>query len=91
MNSYDSFYSFYRPTKGIHGTSIYTLRSSLIPLKAEEGLSNSLLPSSLLNEERIGGYPSCVEMDLDFNRIKELDSEGRTTVIDCGMFVLINL
>ena len=91
-SNYDSFFSFYRKTsRGIHGTSIYTKKSSVVPLKAEEGIGSSLLPANLTLEERIGGYPLSSEVDLDHQTMKELDLEGRTTIIDTGMFVLINL
>jgi AP endonuclease-2 len=50
-----------------------------------------LLPSTMKAEERIGGYPLSSEVDLDYAAMKDLDAEGRTTVVDCGMFVLINL
>lgn len=92
MNAYDAFYSFYRRSvKGIHGTAIFTKRDVVVPVKAEEGIGSSLVPSTTVARERIGGYPLSSEADLDWNAMKGLDSEGRTTVVDCGMFVLINL
>lgn len=80
----------------------YTRRSTLVPNKAEEGLTGLIQPKpSLTREERIssdGGYPSDLtfkpdddladEDELDF---KELDSEGRAVVVDVGLFVLINV
>jgi AP endonuclease-2 len=92
MTAFDSFFSFYRRSiKGIHGTAIFTKRSSVIPVKAEEGIGSGLVPATVKAEERIGGYPMCSEVDLEYGAMKELDAEGRTTVVDCGMFVLINL
>ncbi|GAA5856268.1 hypothetical protein JCM8547_000845 [Rhodosporidiobolus lusitaniae] len=92
MDAYDSFFSFYRRgVKGIHGTAIFTKRDVVVPVKAEEGIGSSLLPSAMPASERIGGYPLSSEADLDYNAMKDLDAEGRTTVIDTGMFVLINL
>ncbi|GJN92091.1 hypothetical protein Rhopal_005120-T1 [Rhodotorula paludigena] len=92
MDAYDSFFSFYRRSvKGVHGTAIFTKRSVTVPVKAEEGIGSSLVPSSMAVEERIGGYPLSSDADLDYNTMKDLDSEGRTTVVDCGLFVLINL
>lgn len=92
MNSFDSFFSFYRKSvKGVHGTAIFTKRDVVVPVKAEEGIGSSLLPSTMPVDERIGGYPLSSDADLDYNTMKDLDSEGRTTVIDTGMFVLINL
>lgn len=93
--TYDSFYSFYRglnnKSKGIHGTCIFTKRVTTVPVKAEEGLSSCLIPSTVANSDRIGGYPLSSEVDLSHDTIKSLDSEGRTTVCDFGMFVIINL
>ncbi|GAA5850799.1 hypothetical protein JCM5353_001886 [Sporobolomyces roseus] len=45
----------------------------------------------MTGSKRRGGYPSSSDVDLDYNAMKDLDAEGRTTVIDVGMFVLINL
>lgn len=92
-SGYDSFFSFYRrtPPKGIHGTAIFTKRAACVPLKAEEGLGATLLPSTLAPADRIGGYPQSSEVDLSVADMKDLDLEGRTTVCDFGMFVIINL
>ncbi|GAA5823223.1 hypothetical protein JCM5353_005124 [Sporobolomyces roseus] len=92
MNNYDSFFSFFRRTvRGIHGTAIFTKRDVVVPIKAEEGIGSALLPATMTGPERIGGYPLSSDVDLDYNAMKDLDAEGRTTVIDVGMFVLINL
>ncbi|BGP12455.1 hypothetical protein JCM10213_006979 [Rhodosporidiobolus nylandii] len=92
MSAYDSFFSFYRRSvKGVHGTAIFTKRDVVVPVKAEEGIGSSLIPAATPATERIGGYPLSSEADLDYNAMKDLDSEGRTTVIDTGLFVLINL
>lgn len=92
LDAYDSFFSFYRRSvRGIHGTAIFTKRDVVVPVKAEEGIASSLIPSTMAVADRIGGYPLSSEADLDYNAMKDLDSEGRTTVIDTGMFVLINL
>ncbi|GAA5850866.1 hypothetical protein JCM9279_006222 [Rhodotorula babjevae] len=92
MSAFDSFFSFYRKSvKGVHGTAIFTKRDVVVPVKAEEGIGSSLLLTTMPVDERIGGYPLSSDADLDYNTMKDLDSEGRTTVIDTGMFVLINL
>lgn len=92
MSAFDSFYSFYRRSvRGIHGTAIFTKRDVLVPVKAEEGIGSSLLPSDMAVPDRIGGYPLSSEVDMDYNKMKDLDAEGRTTIVDCGLFVLINL
>lgn len=93
--SYDSFFSFYRgpfnKPKGVHGTCIFTKRATVVPFKAEEGLTSVLVPAQTLEADRIGGYPLGSEVDLTLQAMKDLDAEGRTTVCDFGMFVLINL
>lgn len=90
MPSYDSFFSFYRRSvRGIHGTAIFTKRSVTVPLKAEEGLSSTLIPTT--TTERIGGYPSISDIDITLDEMQNIDLEGRTTVCDFGMFVLINV
>ncbi|KAI5480025.1 AP endonuclease 2 [Pseudohyphozyma bogoriensis] len=93
MSNYDCFYSFFRskPARGIHGTAIFSKRDVAVPVKAEEGLGASLLPTALPLEERIGGYPNSWDLDITEEEMNVLDREGRTTVCDFGMFVLINL
>jgi AP endonuclease 2 len=80
----------------------YTRRSTLVPNKAEEGLTGLIQPKPpLTTEERISkdeSYPSdstlslindlADEEELD---LKDLDSEGRAVVVDVGLFVLINV
>jgi AP endonuclease-2 len=92
MESFDSFFSFYRrsPPKGYSGTGIFTKRKTVVPLKAEEGISSALLEFSP-SADQIGGYPSSEETGLTPSEIRDLDLEGRATVVDCGLFVLINL
>jgi AP endonuclease 2 len=92
MEDFEGFFSFFaRSVKGIHGTAILTKSEATVPLKAEEGLATSLLPAALTESERIGGYPLGSDVDLTFDEMKDLDAEGRTTVCDFGLFVLINL
>lgn len=92
MTDYDSFFSFFRRSvKGIHGTAIFTKRSTCVPLNAEEGISSALVPAAVPTLKRIGGYPMSSDDDLSFSEMKDLDLEGRTTVCDLGLFVLINL
>lgn len=93
MANYDSFFSFYRrtPPRGIHGTAIFTKKSTCVPLKAEEGIGYALLPDTLPESERIGGYPLESHVDLEPEEMRDLDLEGRTTICDFGLFVLINL
>ncbi|KAG6887042.1 hypothetical protein C0992_001079 [Termitomyces sp. T32_za158] len=81
---------------GYSGVSTYVRTTCAVPLKAEEGLCGIVQPKPpLTGEERIStteGYPQrvleSIDDDIDF---KDLDSEGRTLVLDFGLFVLINV
>jgi AP endonuclease-2 len=92
--SFDSFFSFPTKKNGYSGIAVYTRRSAVVPLKAEEGLSGLVQPRPpLSDEERISSpssYPaeSPGDDDLDY---KDLDSEGRAVVVDLGLFVLISV
>lgn len=95
MEKWDGFFSCYRrtPPRGIHGTAIFTRRETATPLKAEEGLSHLLVPSEVPAGARIGGYPTTSQAgdDVSLVDMRDLDSEGRTTIADFGLFVVINL
>ncbi|KAH8917545.1 DNase I-like protein, partial [Atractiella rhizophila] len=94
MNEFDCFYSFYSrvPVKGYSGTGIYTKKSTVVPVKAEEGLSGRLKTVAALSDSsKILPHPSLESLDLTFNEILELDCEGRCTMVDLSLFVLINL
>ncbi|KAG5642824.1 hypothetical protein DXG03_002083, partial [Asterophora parasitica] len=102
--SYNAFFSFPVQKSGYSGAGTYVRTSSAVPVKAEEGLCGILHPKPPLSaEERVSGlkaYPQGViadeydsddreeEAGLDY---KDLDSEGRTLVLDFGLFVLINV
>ncbi|GAA6038643.1 hypothetical protein JCM8097_009462 [Rhodosporidiobolus ruineniae] len=97
LSAYDSFFSHnasknpYSPTGSIlHGTATFTKRESVVPVKAEEGVGSSRI-SHVPVPQRIGAYPQAAELGLDFERMKELDCEGRATVVDTGLFVLLNI
>lgn len=101
-DSYDAFYSFPRAKSGYSGVSVYTRRSSVIPQKAEEGLSGTLqagLKPILSKEERVStSVPLLHEMGLlddeatkTHTNLSMLDQEGRALMLDFGLFVLINL
>jgi len=100
--SYDSFFSFPVRKTGYSGVATYTRRSTLVPNKAEEGLTGLIQPKPPLStEERIskdGRYPSDSTLNLvddladeEEPDLKDLDSEGRAVVVDVGLFVLINV
>lgn len=101
--SFHAFFSFPVRKSGYSGVATYVRSATTIPLKAEEGLTGILQPKPpLSSEERISGlncYPqamissmpaSSLERQVDFD-FRDLDSEGRTIVVDMGLFVLINV
>jgi len=97
---YHSFFSFPANKGGYSGVAVYTNSRAVMPSKAEEGLSGQLQPKPpLTTEETISvSYPSIRRIDLladaqgntpaDF---MILDCEGRSLVLDFGLFVLINV
>lgn len=97
---YTSFFSFPIAKGGYSGVAIYTKSSTVVPLKAEEGLSGKLQPKPpLTHEERVSPsypFPDDIEAfpDEEGNipaTFDGLDSEGRALVVDYGLFVLINV
>lgn len=99
-DKYTSFFSFPTTKGGYSGVAVYTKSSTVVPLRAEEGLSGVLQPQPpLSSEERISStYPSLSDIDAypdeDGNtpaNFDQLDSEGRGLVVDLGLFVLINV
>ncbi|KZT25196.1 DNase I-like protein [Neolentinus lepideus HHB14362 ss-1] len=97
---FDAFFSFPVHKGGYSGVAVYTDSRTVIPLKAEEGLSGRIQPKPPLSvEERISStYPQAHEMELVPDEqentpsdLLPLDSEGRALVLDFGLFVLINV
>lgn len=88
---YQSFYTFSNSRKGYSGVAVY-VKDTIAVLKAEEGLSG-WVPD--LSRDRVpyrnsnngvGDYPELTEAEG-----LEIDSEGRSLVLDFGSFVLIGL
>ncbi|GJN89796.1 hypothetical protein Rhopal_002785-T1 [Rhodotorula paludigena] len=92
MRDYDGFFStFEAKGRSLHGTAVFTKKSSTVPVKAEEGLTPSLMPPGTPASERIGAYPTPAATRLSTARMAEVDNEGRVLVLDLGLFVLINV
>ena len=95
LPSFDSFFSSYsrKPEKGYSGTCVFTKKSTCVPVRAEEGISG-LLPQDRRPEpkpeELIAGALKPGDIALNMQDVKVIDLEGRTTVVDFGLFVLIN-
>ncbi|CAD6887125.1 unnamed protein product [Tilletia controversa] len=95
--SFHSFFNFH-PTKGYSGTAIYVRKTVSIPIRAECGITGEWLPpggkgggGSGNDGSVIGGVPRDAKDALELQLWRNLDLEGRSVVIDCGMFVLFNL
>ncbi|KAJ6472050.1 Endonuclease/exonuclease/phosphatase [Mycena sanguinolenta] len=94
--SYHSFFSFPLQKSGYSGVAVYARAETVLPLKAEEGLTGLLQPKPPLSAaERVSGrdaYPDETmgegASNVDF---RNLDNEGRALVIDFGLFVLVNV
>ncbi|KIY49207.1 DNase I-like protein [Fistulina hepatica ATCC 64428] len=93
--SYTSFFSFPHKKSGYSGVAVYT-RDNIVPCKAEDTLTG-VTAQVIQPEDRISqsllSYPAhslsdALPGDIDF---KSLDSEGRSLVLDFGLFVLFNL
>ncbi|GAA6038649.1 hypothetical protein JCM8097_009465 [Rhodosporidiobolus ruineniae] len=72
--------------RALYGVATFTKRESVVPVKAEEGVGSALFASMIAVSGRIGGYPPLARAEL-----QNVDKEGRVTVQDLGLFVLINL
>ncbi|KAF7771099.1 hypothetical protein Agabi119p4_7073 [Agaricus bisporus var. burnettii] len=102
--SYHSFFSFPVKKTGYSGVAVYSRISTVVPLKAEEGLTGLVQPKIPLGpEERVSrwdNYPphqeyAAAQRENAYEEDGEvdyqlLDGEGRALVIDFGLFVLIN-
>jgi len=95
-DSYNSFFSFPLSKTGYSGVVTYTRTDTVIPLKAEEGLTGLIQPRPAFSEKerisRSGSYPPDLnDPDSEEVNYKDLDGEGRAVVVDFGLFVLINV
>ncbi|KAI0358310.1 DNase I-like protein [Trametes cingulata] len=97
---FHAFFSFPVTKGGYSGVGVFTDSRTVIPLKAEEGLSGKLQPQPPLSaEERISPsypYPHDITAYPDEQgdvpaTFDALDGEGRALVLDFGLFVLINV
>ncbi|KAK9478436.1 DNA-lyase 2 [Lipomyces japonicus] len=89
---FDSFFSFANIKKGYSGVAIYCRSSICRPYTAEEGITGSLyVPASREtyreSPKAVGGYDYTIS-----NRdALQLDSEGRSIILDFKIFVLIGV
>ncbi|CAE6417831.1 unnamed protein product [Rhizoctonia solani] len=99
--SYDAVMSFPKSKGGYSGVAVYTHSAKVVPLKAEEGLIGGYQSTSKITmdaQDRISkAYPKPSSLELMPEEggvpteLNDLDSEGRSLVVDFGLFVLINV
>ncbi|QRW03067.1 AP endonuclease [Ceratobasidium sp. AG-Ba] len=101
-DGYDAVMSFPKNKGGYSGVAVYTDSTKTVPLKAEEGLTGGPQTTSrvkLDEHERVSSVYPCADR-LEFmpdglgnvpSDLSSLDNEGRTLVVDFGLFVLINV
>ncbi|KAF7345671.1 DNA-(Apurinic or apyrimidinic site) lyase 2 [Mycena venus] len=90
-------FSFPLQKHGYSGVAVYARADSVLPRKAEEGLTGLLQPKPPLSAaERVSvreAYPDemMAEASSDLVDFRSLDNEGRALVVDFGLFVLVNV
>lgn len=83
MDKYEAFYDLH-PLKGYAGTATYVRKDICMPLEAQTGITG-------VGQRRIGGEAEATCASLSPDLYAALDTEGRSVVLDCGLFVLINV
>ncbi|CAE6506017.1 unnamed protein product [Rhizoctonia solani] len=100
--NYDAVMSFPQSKNGYSGVAVYTNNAKVVPLKAEEGLIGGYQQTSKVQLDARGriseSYPVPSTLELMPEEeggvptdLSSLDSEGRSLVVDFGLFVLINV
>ncbi|KAF8738924.1 DNA-(apurinic or apyrimidinic site) lyase, partial [Rhizoctonia solani] len=100
--NYNAVMSFPKSKGGYSGVAVYTNNTRVVPLKAEEGLLGGYQSTSKIQmdvQEHISkAYPESGLLELMSEEeggipteLIDLDSEGRSLVVDFGLFVLINV
>ncbi|KAI3617157.1 hypothetical protein CBS9595_003066 [Malassezia furfur] len=82
MDAYEAFYDLH-PSKGYSGTATYIRKDVCMPLQAERGITGQ--------HSGIGGEAVQTRNGVPPDLYAALDAEGRSVVLDCGFFVLINV
>jgi len=86
MDKFDAFYDLH-PTKGYAGTATYIRKSMCVPVAAETGITGHASDAS----DAIGPPIGDLRASVDAALLEALDTEGRCVIVDCGLFVLINV
>ncbi|GAA5911545.1 hypothetical protein JCM6882_000534 [Rhodosporidiobolus microsporus] len=95
LSNFDSFFSIDLRLRddvlNHYGTATITRRTCCVPIKVEEGIGDRFVRGYTDEGARIGGYPTETQAGFDTGTMDDLDREGRATIIDTGLFVLINV
>lgn len=86
MDKYEGFFDLH-PTKGYAGTVTYVRRDICMPSHAQVGITGR----SSSEDACIGAEAYTVRETLAPLLYNALDQEGRCVVLDCGLFVLMNV
>lgn len=96
--SYSAFFSFPVRKSGYSGVATYTRTKTVTPIKAEEGLCRTIqFKPPYSAEEWVSSPEAYPQQIIEYDDVtdpldyKDLDSEGRSLVLDFGLFVLINV
>lgn len=84
MQNYEAYYDLH-PSKGYSGTATYIRKSLCVPCAAETGISGRH------TSHPIGAPVRDLDASVDAALLDALDTEGRSVIVDCGLFVLINV
>ena len=82
MDAFEAFYDLH-PSKGYAGTATYVRKSVCMPKRAATGITG--------RHDDIGNEATNTKHALPPAVYDALDQEGRSVVLDCGLFVLINV
>ncbi|KAL8953976.1 MAG: hypothetical protein Q9222_000186 [Ikaeria aurantiellina] len=95
---WDCYWSLPKHKKGYSGVVIYTRQSVCAPIRAEEGITGLLYPPNSATvysegpeEQRIGGYPTQIQLQASLVDATTLDSEGRCVILEFPAFVLLGV
>ncbi|KAG9300268.1 hypothetical protein G9A89_011341 [Geosiphon pyriformis] len=84
---YDAYFSMTKNNTAYSGVVTYVKNATFTPSKSEEGISGILNTKNFDKDDQIGYYPT----GYSTNELLEIDSEGRTVILDFGAFVLFNV
>lgn len=85
MDDYEAFYDLH-PIKGYSGTATYVKRAVCLPSKAQFGITGEMHAN-----DDLGALPQTFRSTLDPQLCAALDNEGRCVILDCNLFILINV